>query len=66
VGLEKLLSIGEIIDTYYGNLIEVFNKEIVEKLFEHQQYDHKKKLKPDEPLYKGAIYPTSRRGENAL
>jgi len=35
VGLEKLLSIGEIIDKYYGDLTEAFNEEIAETLPEH-------------------------------
>ncbi|ORY21973.1 hypothetical protein LY90DRAFT_515797 [Neocallimastix californiae] len=36
VGLEKLLSIGEIIDKYYGDLTEAFNEEIAETLPEHR------------------------------
>ena len=41
VGLEKLLSIGEIIDKYYGDLTEAFNEEIAETLPEHRPYDCK-------------------------
>jgi len=66
VGLEKLLSIGEIIDKYYGDLTEAFNEEIAETLPEHRTYDCKIELEPDAPLYKGAIYPTSPREEKAL
>ena len=66
VGLEKLLSIGEIIDKYYGDLTEAFNEEIAETLPEHRPYDCKIELEPDAPLYKGAIYPTSPKEEKAL
>jgi len=66
VGLEKLLTIDEIIDKYYGDLIEAFNEEIAETLPEHRPYDCKIELEPNVPLYKGAIYPTSLREEKAL
>ena len=66
LGIEKLLSIGEIIDKYYGDLTEAFNEEIAETLPEHRPYDCKIELEPDVPLYKGAIYPTSPREEKAL
>jgi len=66
VGLEKLLSIGEIIDKYYGDLIEAFNEEIAETLPEHRPYYCKIELEPDAPLYKGAIYPTIPKEEKAL
>jgi len=66
MGLKKLLLIGEIIDKYYGNLTEAFNKENAETLPEHRPYDCKIELEPDAPLYKGAIYPTSPREEKAL
>jgi len=66
LGIEKLLSIGEIIDKYYGDLTEAFNEEIAETLPEHRPYDCKIELEPDAPLYKGAIYPTIPREEKAL
>jgi len=66
VGLKKLLSIGEIIDKYYGDLIGAFNEEIAETLPERRQYDCKIELEPDAPLYKGAIYTMSPREEKAL
>jgi len=66
VGLEKLLSIGEIIDKYYGDLEEAFNEEIANTLPEHRPHDCKIELEPDASLYKGAIYPTSPREEKAL
>jgi len=65
VGLEKLLSIGEIIDKYYGDLTEAFNEEIAEILPEHRLYYCKIELVPDAPLYKGDIYQKSPREEKA-
>jgi len=59
VGLEKLLSIGEIIDKYYGDLTEVFKEEIAKTLLEHRPYDCKIKQESDVSLYEGAIYPTN-------
>jgi len=55
VGLEKLLSIGEIIDKYYGDLEEAFNEEIANTLPEHRPHDCKIELEPDASLYKGCI-----------
>jgi len=55
VGLEKSLSIGEIIDKYYGDLEEAFNEEIANTLQEHRPHDCKIELEPDASLYKGAI-----------
>jgi len=66
VGLEKLLSIGKIIDKYYGDITEAFNEEITKTLPEHRSYDCKIELEPDAPLYKGAIYLRSPREEKAL
>jgi len=66
VGLEKLLSIGEIIDKYYGDITEAFNEEITKTLPEHRPYDCKIELEPDALLYKGAIYLRSPREEKAL
>ena len=59
VGLEKLLTIGEIIDKYYRDLLEVLNEEIAKTLPQHRPYDCKIDLEPDAPLYKGAISTTS-------
>ena len=44
VGLEKLLSIGEII----SDLVEAFNKEIADTLPEHRPYDCKNELECNE------------------
>jgi len=44
VGLEKLLSIGEIIDKYYSDLEEAFNEEIANTLPEHRPHDCKIEL----------------------
>jgi len=66
VGLEKIMTIGEIIGKYYGDLTEAFNEEITYTLPEHRSYDCKIELEPDSSLYKGAIYPTSPKEEKAL
>jgi len=65
-GIEELLSIGEVIDKYYGDLIEAFSEEITKILPEYRLYDYKIELMPDVPLYKEVIYSTSPREEKAL
>lgn len=60
------MSIGEKIDNYYEDLIEVFNEEIDETFLEYRPYVCKIDLQPDIPLYKLAIYPMSFREEKVI
>ncbi|KAG4094391.1 hypothetical protein H8356DRAFT_1333391 [Neocallimastix lanati (nom. inval.)] len=66
VGLEKLLIIGKIINKYYRELLEAFNKETPETLFERRIYNCNIDLKPDESFCKGRIYSIIPRERNAL
>jgi len=64
VGLEKLLSIGEIIVLWRLDWSLQWRNH--RDIAEYRPYDCKIELEPDAPLYKGAIYPTSPREEKAL
>jgi len=66
VGLEKLLIIGKIINKYYRELLEAFNKETPETLFERRIYNCNIDLKPDASFCKGRIYSIIPRERNAL